>query len=166
MKCVNKLPPICLIVLGLVCTGCVSSSTRQLEDNKALVMRTFDETVKRNWAILDELYTTDYIWHQPGRPEPLTNKESNQFMRTFLAAFPDYNNTIEDMIAEDDKVVTRFTFSGTHKGEYMGIPATGKEIVLTSIMISRIVEGKIAEEWQEFDGYSFMRQLGAIPSDQ
>ena len=166
MKCVNKVLPICLIVLGLVCTGCVSDSTRQLEENKALVRRTFDETVKRNWAILDGLYTTDYVWHQPGSPEPLTYEESDQFMRTFLSAFPDYSDTIEDMIAEDDKVVTRFTFRGTHKGDYMGVPATGKEVVLTSILISRIAEGKIVEEWLEFDGLSFMRQLGAIPSDQ
>jgi len=166
MNCVNKVLTICLIVLGLVCTGCVSDSTRQLEENKVLVRRTFDETVKRNWAILDELYTTDYVWHQPGSPEPLTSEESEQFMRTFLSAFPDYSDTIEDMIAEDDKVVTRFTFRGTHKGDYMGVPTTGKEVVLTSILISRIAEGKIVEEWLEFDGLSFMRQLGAIPSDQ
>ncbi len=163
MKCVNKVLPVCLIVFGLICTGCTSSSTRQLEDNKALVRGAFDEMVKKNWTIFDELYTTDYVWHQPGNPEPLTNEETDQFMRTFLAAFPDYSQTIEDMIAEDDNVVTRFTFRGTHKGDYMGIPATGKEIVLTSILISRIAEGKIAEEWQEFDGYSFMQQLGAIP---
>ena len=165
MKCVNKVLPICLIVLGLVCTGCRPSSTRQLEENKSLVRSAFDETVKRNWAALDELYTTDYVWHQPGSPEPLTSEESDQFMLTFLSAFPDCSYTIEDMIAEDDKVVTRFTFRGTHKGDYMGIPATGKEIMLTSIMISHITEGKIVEEWQEFDGYSFMQQLDAIPSD-
>lgn len=166
MKCMNKLLPICLIMLGLVCTGCTSSSTRQLEKNKVLVRRTFDEAAKRNWEVLEELYTTDYIWHLPTSPEPLTSEESDEFMRTFLAAFPNYSYTIEDMIAEDDKVVTRFTIRGTHKGEYMGIPATDKEIVSTSILISRVTDGKIVEEWQELDGYSFMRQLGAIPSDQ
>ena len=166
MKCVNKVLPICLIVLGFVCAGCTSSSTLQLVENKALVRRAFDEAVKNKWAILDELYTTDYVWHQPGNLKPLTSEESDQFMRTFLSAFPDYSHTIEDVVAEDDKVVTRFTIRGTHKGDYMGIPATGKEIVLTSILISRIAEGKIAEEWEEYDGYSFMRQLGAFPSDQ
>lgn len=163
MKCVNKVLPICLIVFGLVCTGCMSSSTRRLEENKVLVRRAFDEMVNKNSAILDELYTADYVWHQPASPEPLTSEEADQFMHTLLSAFPDYSHTIEDMIAEDDKVVTRFTVRGTHKGDYMGIPATGKEIVLTSILISRIAEGKIAEEWEEFDGYSFMQQLGAIP---
>ena len=163
MKCVNKLLPICLIMLGLICAGCTSSSTRQLEENKILVRRTFDEVVKGNWEILEELYTTDYVWHLPASPEPLTKEESGQFMRTFMAAFPDYSHTIEEMIAEDDKVVTRFVFRGTHKGEYMGIPATGKEIVLTSIIITRIAEGKITEEWEEFDGYSFMQQLGVLP---
>ena len=166
MKCASKLLPICLIVLGFVCTGCTSSSTRQLEENKALVRRAFNAWNEKNWEILEELYAPDYVCHLPVSPEPLTNKESEEFMRTFLAAFPDYSHMIEDMIAEDDKVVTRFTISGTHKGEYMGIPSTGKEMELTSIMISRIADGKIVEEWQEFDEYSFMRQLGAIPSDQ
>ena len=166
MKWANKVLLVCLIVLTLICTGCTSSSTRQLEENKGLVRRAFDEMVNKNWAVVNEMYTADYIWHQPISPEPLTNEESEQFMRTFLAAFPDYSHTIEDMIAEGDKVVTRYSFRGTHKGEYMGIPATGRQIVSTSILISRIADGKIAEEWQEFDGYRFMQQLGAIPSDQ
>lgn len=166
MKRANKVLPICLITLGLVCTGCVSLTMRQLEKNKALVRRTFDETANKNWATLDELFTPDYVWHQPGSAAPLAREKADEFMRTFFAAFPDYSHMIKDMIAEDDEVVTRFSFHGTHKGPYMGIPATGKEIMLTSIMISRITEGKIAEEWQEFDGYSFMQQLGAISSDQ
>lgn len=166
MKRTNKVLAVCLIMLGLVCTGCMSSAKRQLEENKALVRRTFDEMANKNWEILDELFTPDYVWHHPGSPEPLAKEEADEFMRTFFAAFPDYSHTIKDMIAEDDEVVTRFSFHGTHKGAYMGIPATGKEIMLTSIMISRITDGKIAEEWQEFDGYSFMQQLGAISSDQ
>jgi steroid delta-isomerase-like uncharacterized protein len=154
---------LCLIGLGLVCPGCTSSSTARLEKNKALVRRSFEEMDKGNWAILGELLAPYYVYHQPGRPKPLTREESEQFMREVRAAFPDGRVTIEDMIAEGDKVVTRYTSCGTHKGEFMGIPATGKEVVVTSIVISRIAKGKIAEDWEELDALGFMVQLGAIP---
>jgi steroid delta-isomerase-like uncharacterized protein len=153
----------CLMVLGLVCPGCMSCSTARLEENKALVRRCIEEVDKGNWAIFDELLVRDYVYHQPGRPKPLTREESEQFMRSVRAAFPDGRVTIEDMIAEGDKVVTRYTSCGTHKGEFMGIPATGKKVALTGIVISRIAKGKIAEEWEEFDALGFMVQLGAIP---
>jgi steroid delta-isomerase-like uncharacterized protein len=84
-------------------------------------------------------------------------------MRSLRAAFPDGRVTIEDMIAEGDKVVTRYNSRGTHKGDFMGIPATGKKVAVTGIVISRIAKGKIAEEWEEFDALGFMVQLGAIP---
>ena len=154
---------ICLIVLGLVCPGCRPSSTPQLEQNKALVRRSIGEIFKGNWAIVNELSARDYVYHMPGSPKPLTCEETEQFMRTLLAAFPDGRLTIEDMIAEGDKVVTRYTFRGTHKGDFMGIAATGKEVASTGIFISRIAEGKIVEEWEEYDALGFMQQLGAIP---
>jgi len=163
MKRIYMVLLICLIVLGLVCPGCRPSSTAKLEENKALVRRGFEELNKQNWAILNELSVPDYVWHQPGRPKPLTREETEQFERTLWAAFPDGRLTIEDMIAEGDKVVTRYTWRGTHKGDYLGIPATGKEVACTSISISRIAEGKVAEEWEEFDALGFMVQLGAIP---
>jgi steroid delta-isomerase-like uncharacterized protein len=163
MKHGYKVLPICLVVLGLVCPGCAPSSTARLEENKALVRRCIDEVDKGNWAILDELLARDYVYHMSGRPEPLTREESEQLVRAVDAAFPDGRMTIEDMIAEGDKVVTRYTSRGTHKGDFMGIPATGKKVVVTGIVISRIAEGKIAEDWEEFDGMGFMQQLGAIP---
>jgi len=164
MKRAYMVLSLCLIVLGLVSSGCMSSSTARLEENKAIVRRLFEENLKGNWALLnEELVVRDFVWHQAGRPKPLTREESEQFMRTLHAAFPDWRYTIEDMIAEGDKVVTRFTWRGTHKGDFMGIPATGKEVVFTSILICRIAEGKIAEEWEEFDSMGFMVQLGAIP---
>lgn len=153
----------CLIIAGLVCPGCRPSSTAQLEENKAIVRRCIEEMDKGNWAIFDELLVSDYVYHMSGRPKPLTREETEQFARAVSAAFPDGRTTIEDMIAEGDKVVTRYTSRGTHKGEFMGIPASGKEIVVTGICISRIAEGKIAEDWEEFSGVSFLQQLGAIP---
>ncbi len=163
MKRVYKVLSICLVALGLVCPGCKTSSTARLEENKAIVRRSIEEVDKGNWAIFDELWAPDYVYHQPGRPKPSTRKESEQLMRDLRAAFPDGRVTIEDMIAEGDKVVTRMTSQGTHKGDFMGIPATGKKVVVTSILISRIAEGKIAVEWEEFDALGFMQQLGAIP---
>jgi steroid delta-isomerase-like uncharacterized protein len=118
---------------------------------------------KGNWAMSDELVVRDYVYHMSGRPKPLTREETEQFFRTLRAAFPDQRVTIEDMIAEGDKVVTRYTSRGTHKGDFMGIPATGKEVVVTGIVISRIAQGKIAEDWEELDTLGFMVQLGAIP---
>ena len=82
------------------------------------------------------------------------------------AAFPDWRHTIEDMIAEGDKVVSRGTFRATHKGEYQGIAATGKEVVDTWIIIHRIAGGKIVEVWEESDELGLLRQLGAIPAGE
>ena len=79
------------------------------------------------------------------------------------SAFPDMQATIEDMIAEGDKVAVRYTGTGTHKGELMGIPATGKQIAVTGIEIIRIAGGKMVERWEAFDNLSFMQQLGVIP---
>ena len=163
MKRLHEVLPICLILLGLVCAGCAPSSSARLEENKALVRRCIDEMDKGNWAILDELLARDYVYHMSGRPKPLTREETEQFARAVRAAFPDGHVTIEDMIAEGDKVAMRYTSRGTHKGEFMGIPATGKEVVVTGIVISRMVEGKIAEDWEEFDGVGFFQQLGVIP---
>jgi steroid delta-isomerase-like uncharacterized protein len=163
MKHAYKVLTICLVVLGLVCPGCVPSSTARLEQNKALVRRFLDEMDKGNWAIFDELLARDYVYHMSGRSKPVTREEYVQFARGFRAAFPDGRMTVEDMIAEGDKVVMRYTSRGTHKGDFMGIPATGKEVVSTGIVITRIAEGKIAEDWEEFDGVGFFQQLGVIP---
>jgi len=163
MRIACKVLSIYLIVLGLISSGCMSSSTARLEKNKALVRRSIEEMDKGNWAIFNELLARDYVYHEPGNPKPVTREEYEQFARSLRAAFPDGRMTVEDMIAEGDKVVTRYTSSGTHKGEFMGIPATGKKVVCTGIIISRIDQGKIAEDWEEFDGVGFMVQLGAIP---
>lgn len=163
MRRVCEVLPICLVLLGLVCTGCAPSSTARLEKNKALVRRCIEEMEKGNWGIFDELVARDYVYHMSGRPEPLTREETEELTRAIRAAFPDGRVTIEDMIAEGDKVVTRYASSGTHKGDFMGIPATGEKVVATGIVISRIAQGKIAEDWEEFDALGFLQQLGAIP---
>lgn len=152
---------ISVILLGFICAGCTSSSTAGLEKNKAIVRHCFEEVEKGNWAMFDELLTRDYVYHEPGRS--FTRDESKQFMQSVRVAFSDRHFTIEEMIAEGDKVVTRYTSSATHTGEFMGIPATGKKVVVTGIIISRIAQGKIAEDWEQMDTLGFMVQLGAIP---
>ena len=84
----------------------------------------------------------------------------------FEAAFPHYQLAIEDMVAEEDKVVVRFTLNGTHKGDLMGIPPTGKEVNLPGIVIYRITDGKIDESWLSVNQLDMMQQLGAIPAEE
>ena len=163
MKRVYKVLSVCLVVLGLVCPGCRPSPTAQLEENKAIVRLMIEELDKANWALFNELHAPNFVYHGPASPKPLTREELEQFIRMLYAAFPDLHHTIEDMIAEGDKVVARFSIRGTHKGEFQGIPATGKKVTLTVTIIFHIAGGKISEAWEEADMMGFMRQLGAIP---
>jgi predicted ester cyclase len=96
----------------------------------------------------------------PGIPSGIQGaKAAHQMM---LTGFPDYQTAIDDLIAEDDKVVARITMSGTHTGNFMGIPATGKQVVFTGIYIALIADGKIVEHWGEEDGVSLLIQLGVL----
>ena len=134
------------------------------EENKALVRRFEEELNKGNLALIDELFAADCVIHLGGGAELRGPEEFRQLITTFAPAFPDFVSTIEDLIAEGDKVVCRFTRTGTHKGEWLGIAATGKHITWTAIEISRIVGGKVVEAWGEIDMLSVMQQLGAIPT--
>ena len=135
------------------------------EENKALVRRFLDELQnKQNLDIVDELVSPGYPGEGTssiGGDSPEALKEGS---RARKVAFPDTHWTIDDQIAEGDKVVTRFTIRGTHKGEYQGIAPTDKEIVTTGILIHRIDNGKLVECWAALDRLGMMQQLGAIPS--
>jgi steroid delta-isomerase-like uncharacterized protein len=94
-------------------------------------------------------------------------EDVKRFMGEFREAFPDFHSTIEDQIAEGDKVVTRWTMSGIHQGEFRGIAPTGKQITVTGIGIFRFSdEGKVIESWDNFDQLGMMRQLGVVPSPE
>ncbi len=94
-------------------------------------------------------------------------EEARQFVSVFKSAFPDMSATIEDVIAEGDKVVTRWTIRGTHQGEIEEFgPPTGKQVEIKGITIHRIEDGKIAEEWERYDNLSVMQQLGIVPDQQ
>ena len=135
-----------------------------VEENKALVRRLVEAWNTRNWGVLDELMVPDCVDHyapagqKPGR-EGYREAEIN-----VTNAFPDIKFTIEDMIAEGDKVAVRLTFSGTHRGEFMGIAPTNKRVTVPEISIWRIVSGKFVEEWGFSDRLGVVQQLGVIPT--
>ncbi len=135
------------------------------EENKAIARRWFEEGINRhNLAIMDELFAPDFTEHMPIGPGAQSLEEAKQFVAGTSAGMPDMRATVEEMVAEGDKVVVRYTVTGTQTGDFMGIPATGKPIKMTAIDILRFKDGKIAEHWLEGDQLGMMQQLGVIPT--
>ena len=138
-----------------------------LEDNKAIVRRWFAETDKGNDAIIDELCAPDYIDHSPPVPDvPLGSTGVHCASAVLRAAFPDTQHTIEDQIAEGDKVVTRLRARATFRNTFLGIPPTGQPMEISGMTIHRLADGKLVEHWANIDGLGFMQQLGAIPAPE
>ena len=134
------------------------------EQNKVSIQRWVEAAWNNgNLAMADEIYSADYVVHDPAGPIHGT-EALKQFVSTFRTGYPDLHAAIEDMIAEGNKVVWRYTVRGTHKGEFMGITPTGKSITLTGILISRFANDKVVEDWNNYDALGMMQQLGAIPS--
>jgi predicted ester cyclase len=134
------------------------------EDNKALVRRFVDEVQSGgNIDLIDEICSPEFVNHSapPGVPP---NCEGIKILTSmFRGAFPDSYFTVEDMIAEGDKVATRKTFHGTHRGEFMGISPTGQRVSIELIDIVRIADGKVVEHWSMGDNLGMMQQLGVVP---
>jgi steroid delta-isomerase-like uncharacterized protein len=132
------------------------------EEHKALVRR-FDEEVwnGRNLSRVDELFADSHIFRAAGSP-PLDREGHRQMIAHFQDAFPDGRNTSEELLAEGDKVVQRWTFRGTHQGAFQGIPPTGRPVTLTGISIWRVDGGTIVESWHELDTLGLLQQLGVI----
>ena len=135
------------------------------EENKAVVRRYHEELFnKGNLAVADEVFDSNYfnsVFDQMGLPHgPEGFKQYATMIRT---AFPDFNLTIEDQVAEGDREVHRITGRGTHKGTFMDIPPTNKHIEISGIMIDRIAGGKVVESWAQVDMFGMMQQLGVIP---
>ncbi len=131
------------------------------EDNKDLARRSWE--LLENLDILDEVYAPDVVWHEPDQ-DIQGLEEARQFVNMYKTAFPDLHATVEDVIAEGDKVVTRYTVRGTHQGEIEEFgPPTGRQVEIKGITIHRIESGKIVEEWERYDNLSVMQQLGLVP---
>lgn len=136
------------------------------EENKAITRRFIDEVFNEGkLAAIAELVDSSYVMHETGAGPEVSGRQGMQtFVVTYRTALPDYHCTIEDQVAEGDKVVTRWTVRGTQRGELSGIPPTGKPITLAGIVIDRIANGKLAETWYQVDSLGMMQQLGLIPS--
>lgn len=134
-----------------------------VEENKALVRRYQEAYNANRLDALDAILAPDLISHNmlPGVPAGLQG--AKLVHQGLQAAFPDQHTTVEDLVAEGDRVVMRFTVAGTHKGPLMGMPATGKGYSVPGISIFRIANGRIAEHWGVFDQMSVMQQLGLAP---
>ena len=134
------------------------------EENKAFILRWFEEDKKRNLDGILELYAPDYAAHATLPPGISPGRAGvKQMMPAFWTAFPDEHTVADDVIAEGDKVVCRWTMRGTHQGAFMGIPPTEKQVSWTGIGIYRIEDDKIAEAWGITDDLGLLQQLGAIP---
>jgi steroid delta-isomerase-like uncharacterized protein len=136
------------------------------EENKALIRRYFEAIdaacITGNANILDEFLAPDFVTHTPF-PGVAPNREGmKQVFMAFVASAPG-SHVVEDLIAEGDKVVGRITANGTHEGQLLGIPRTGKKIRMTGTTIWRIADGKIVEHWSEIDVAGLLQQLGALP---
>ena len=136
------------------------------EENKALVRRFVEEFWNEGkTAAADELMAIDAAIHMP-TGEVVNLDGFKSFAGTFRGSFPDWHSTVEELIAEGDRVAERWTGRGTHRGELQGIPPTGKRVEVPGSVFYRIVDGKIVEFRGQLDMMSLMQQLGVIPSSQ
>jgi predicted ester cyclase len=136
------------------------------EDNKRLGRRLIEELWgKGNLGFADEVVAPDFVADIAGLPEPVHGPEGvRQLVTMFRSAMPDLRETIEDQVAEDDKVTNLIRFSGTHQGEMLGIAPTGKHITVEVLVIQYFSEGKIVRVRGVLDALGMFRQIGAIPS--
>lgn len=135
------------------------------EENKAVIRRWLEEGwTKGNLAVADELIYSNFIVHGAGGQAVSSGSEGvKQLVMAWRTGFPDGQMIIDDLFAEEDKVVIRMTWRGTHKGDFYGIAPTGKRVNVTSIGIDRVANGKIIEGWGEVNMLGMYQQLGAIP---
>ena len=135
-----------------------------VEQNKSIVRRWVEEGWnKGNLTVIDQLYTPNFVQHEPPPATVNSSEALKHYVSTYLAAFPDLHFSIDDLVAEGNKVVWRFTASGTHKNPFMSIPPSGKSATITGMVIFRLENSRIAETWVNIDALGLLQQLGAIP---
>jgi steroid delta-isomerase-like uncharacterized protein len=148
-------------------TSSPSPSTRPQEEqsNKQVVRQFFEAMDRQDTETMDRLVSsTNYSLHFSGMPPMDWNTNKKEFLAPFNKAFPDLSRNIVDMVAEGDKVAVSVNVTGTYKGEFQGIPPTGKQVSFTAMDILTIKHGKITEEWATADMMGLMQQIGAIPA--
>jgi steroid delta-isomerase-like uncharacterized protein len=141
------------------------SQPMSAEENKKVVQRFWGVWEEENFVdLIDELLAPDYVNHSPGTPDQPTGPEGvKAVVSMFRSGMPDLRVTIDDMIAEGDKVATRYTIEGTHEGELFGVPPTGRRLSIESMTVERVSGGKIREHRRITDTLDMMQQLGVVP---
>jgi len=135
-----------------------------VETNKAIVRKAFEAVNQQNLAAMDGLMASDFYSHSVPPGMPPTRESHKQALSSLFSAFPDYHVTVEDLVAEADKVVARLTVRGTHRGNLFGvIPATGKQVAWKAVDIFRLADGNIVEYWLVADNLELLQQLQAEP---
>jgi predicted ester cyclase len=156
------LPPGCSLSLW----GLEAEERRRMssEQNKAIVRRLLEEPWKGDLRVIDELVDRKYVGYDPSLPEPLRGPEGfKENISTYRAAYSDARITVDDQIAEGDKVATRWTGRGKHDGDLMGIGPTGKQVTVSGLTLSRLANGKVVEEYTNWDTFGMMQRLGVVP---
>ena len=132
--------------------------------NKEIVRRALEDSWQ-DPSVFDELISSDYVGHDPALPEPIRGPQgAKDNFKQYSDAFEGARITVVDQIAEGDAVATRWEARGRHTGELMGVPPTGKEVVVEGLNLTRLRDGKIVEEWSNWDTLGMLQQIGAIPS--
>ena len=139
---------------------------RQMSETIKTISRRLTEEAfnQGKYDVIEELVASTAVNHDPATGDTKGPEGTRQLIEGYRSAFPDLKITIVEQIAEGDLVATRWTATGTHKGELLGIAATGKESTVTGISIEKIKDGKIVESWVNWDTLGLMRQLGVIPA--
>ena len=135
-------------------------------NNKAVVLRLWYDELWDKWNLsaADELLSDDYGLHLPGVPTAFDRNATKQVVAMFSASFPDLKHTVDEIVAEGDTVAARWTVRGTHRGEFQGIPASGKQVTLSGITVHHLKDGKLRETWLSFDNMELLQRLGAVPA--
>jgi len=133
------------------------------DEAKNLNARWIQAFNERDWAAEAACRTPDYVAHVSAAPGPLDGNGWAAFMGQFTTAFPDAQITIDGAVEERGVVACRWTITGTHRGEFQGVPPTGRQITMAGVDMSRVVDGRVAEHWAQFDVAGVLVQVGAIP---
>lgn len=140
----------------------IENEKSSVKANEAMVRRRFTELDKKNFGILDELFDPSYLLHFPGVSRPMDLGTTRRFYEALYSAFPDLKHDIAEQVSDGNKVVTRWTARGTHRGEWMGVAPTGKAITLTGINIYTVSRGKLSQSHVTWDILGLLQQIGAV----
>jgi steroid delta-isomerase-like uncharacterized protein len=136
------------------------------EENKQLVRRDPEEIWSEgDLDVVDEIYAEDFVLHDPSSPDGTRGREGyREYVAAYRDAFPDAEYVVEELVAEGDAVVMRYTASGTHEGELMGVEPTGEAVSVTGMELYHVDDERITEMWTNYDALGVLRQLGVVPS--